>query len=168
MDDYSPTALWCDLRPRSFAGLMALYESNWHRLHALVPALARLRGVHVSRVYSDCDVHLAVIERSRYTTTLRLTYVFDDEQEGAGARPLRDPDIVVRVYHDARQVEAMRCAREHRHAVLRRIAASHAELDRRWARNVLLGKWLEYLLDSGHLFTGLPSQGASLAPGIGR
>ena len=158
MDDYSVPERLCAPRPRSFVALMALYESNWDRLHALVPALSRLRGPQVSRVHEDCDVHLEVLERTRYTTTLRLTYLFDC---GDARGEVRDPDVVVRVYHDARQVEAMTCARVHRHEVLRRLAAAHVELDRRWSRNVLLNKWLEYLLDCGHLFAGLHSQGGT-------
>jgi uncharacterized protein YqiB (DUF1249 family) len=34
-----------------------------------------------------------------------------------------------------------------------RIASRHSrELDRRWARNIVLGKWLDYLLDNGHSY----------------
>lgn len=158
MDDHSVTERLCALRPRSFIALMAVYESNWDRLHALAPALSRLQGAQLSRVHSDCDVHLELLERTRYTTTLRLTYLFEGEHH---AGTVRDPDVVVRVYHDARQVEAMSCARVHRHEALRRFAAAHAELDRRWSRNMLLNKWLEYLLDCGHLFTGLQVQGGT-------
>ena len=67
-------------RPGSFVSLMSLYESNYIRLAGLVPDLHRVEGSHVSRVAGDCALHLAVDERSRYTTTFRLTYVFDDEQ----------------------------------------------------------------------------------------
>jgi uncharacterized protein YqiB (DUF1249 family) len=35
---------------------------------------------------------------------------------------------------------------------LRRLTRVHrAELDARWRRNIVLNKWLEYLMDKGHL-----------------
>ena len=41
---------------------------------------------------------------------------------------------------------------EHRHQHLRALCRAHRkELDARWSRNVVLNKWLEYLLDHGHL-----------------
>ena len=73
-------------RPGSFVSLMSLYESNYIRLAWLVPDLHGVEGSQVSHVAGDCPLHLAVDERARYTTTFRLTYVFDD----AGT-PLADP-----------------------------------------------------------------------------
>jgi hypothetical protein len=152
----------CTARPGSFIGLMALYESNFVRFSALVPALERVSGWHVSRVADDCSAYLAVEERSRFTTTVRLTYLFREEGEAAC---VADPDFAIRVYHDAQQVEAMRCRHQHRHAALRRMEAEASlELDRRWRRNLLLNKWLEYLLDTGHLFSGLRAQQLVVAP----
>ncbi len=45
-------------RPRSFAGLMSLYESNYLRLQQLVPELERLDGYYRSRVAGACDLHV--------------------------------------------------------------------------------------------------------------
>ena len=62
-----------------------------------------------------------------------------------------DPDIVVRIYHDARLVEAVSSGEAHRHTKLRELAeSSNAELDRRWRLNMLLNKWLDYLFEVGH------------------
>jgi uncharacterized protein YqiB (DUF1249 family) len=62
-----------------------------------------------------------------------------------------DPDIVVRIYHDARLVEAVSSREAHRHVKLRELArSSNAELDRRWRLNMLLNKWLDYLFEVGH------------------
>jgi len=47
-------------------------------------------------------------------------------------------------------VEAMESCVEHRHRLLREIAQASVELDRRWARNMMLNKWLDYLADMGH------------------
>ena len=134
-------------RPRSFVGLMALYESNYLRLLRLVPEIARLDGCFRSRVAGDCDLHVEILERCRYTVTLSLTYYFDGE-DGR----IADPDMTVRAYLDGQQAEAMSLSGHHRHQALRRLAREHrAELDARWKRNVVLNKWLDYLMHQGHL-----------------
>ncbi|HEX6927636.1 MAG TPA: DUF1249 domain-containing protein [Gammaproteobacteria bacterium] len=137
--------------PGSFRGLMAVYESNWRRLVQLF-GRARLREMPeeaVSAVPGDLDLHLEVQERSPYTTTFRLTYYFD-----AAGETDADPDLVVRVYHDAQLAEVLSCRRlHHRHHLLGRYATNaQDELARRWQRNILLNKWLEYCLERGHSF----------------
>ena len=134
-------------KPRSFVGLMALYESNYLRLLRLVPEIARLDGCFRSCVAGDCDLHMEILERSRYTVTLSLTYHFETD-EGL----LVDPDMTVRLYLDGRLAEAMAIGRRQRHATLRRLVREHRrELNQRWRRNTVLNKWLEYLSDQGHL-----------------
>lgn len=138
-------------RPRSFVALMGLYESNHERLGALAGELRRLEGLHRSSVQGDVELGLSVTERSPYTTMLELTYIFDDEGEGLTA-----PDMQIRVYHDARLAEAHAWANKHEHPLLRDWR-QHAilDLDQRWARNVMLNKWLEYCLERGHGFRRL-------------
>ncbi len=137
--------------PGSFSGLMALYEENWGLLQALAPGLARLRGAHRSCALVDCDLCLEVLESTRYTMTLKLTYLFEGQGD---ADVIADPDFTLRIYHDARQAEAVSCINEHRHALLQQLRVESLELDRRWRRNVILNKWLVYLLECGHLFAG--------------
>ena len=67
-------------RPRSFVALMSLYESNYLRLASLAGDLRHLADVRVSRVPDDCDLRLSVTERSPYTTSFDLTYLFDPER----------------------------------------------------------------------------------------
>jgi uncharacterized protein YqiB (DUF1249 family) len=64
------------VKPKSFVGLMSLYESNYLRLQQLIPELVRLDGYFQSRVAGDCDLHVEILERSRYTVTLSLSYFF--------------------------------------------------------------------------------------------
>jgi uncharacterized protein len=136
----------CIYRPGTFTGLMTLYESNYIKLHQLVPAMTWPDDALVSSSPRDKDLHAEIVRREPYTTTLRLTYWFDD----AGV-PAADPDIIVRIYHDARLVEAVSSGEAHRHAKLRALAKSgNAELDRRWRLNMLLNKWLDYLFEAGH------------------
>ncbi|HEX2495177.1 MAG TPA: DUF1249 domain-containing protein [Steroidobacter sp.] len=139
---------WC-ARPGSFVSLMSLYESNYIRLSWLAPQLDVLEGAHLSRVDGDCPLQLSVGERSRYTTTLRLTYLFE-EPAGISA----DPDLMIRIYHDARLAEVQACARWHRHAMLESIRSRFArDLGDRWLRNIMLNKWLDYCVERGHRFT---------------
>ena len=135
------------VKPRSFVGLMALYESNYLRLLRLLPELEQLDGCFRSRVAGDCDLYLEVLERCRYTVTLSLTYHLKTD-DGL----ILDPDITVRAYLDGRLAEAMMVGNRQRHMVLRKFLDEHKrELDLRWRRNIVLNKWLEYLSDQGHL-----------------
>jgi len=142
----------CLARPGSFAALMSLYESNFVRLGWLLPDPRRIVGPMVSDSAHDLPLHLSLVERSRYTTTVRMTYYFDDADG-----PVADPDLFVRIYHDALLVEAMACTHRHRHEALRPFdTRPGAELSRRWVRNVMLNKWLEYCVEKGHRL--LPAQ----------
>jgi uncharacterized protein YqiB (DUF1249 family) len=135
------------VRPNSFVGLMSLYESNYLRLLQLVPEIERLDGCFRSRVAGECDLHVEILERCRYTVTLSLTYHFDTEQGDVA-----DPDMIVRVYLDGELAESMSLGAEQRHDRLRQLVSAHKrELNRRWKRNIILNKWLEFLSDQGHL-----------------
>ena len=158
---YSPDVLadsyivpQCIADPRSFGALMALYEGNFIKLRALVPGLVphasipRLPAARVSRSSRDFDLHLSLDGATRYTLDLRLSYLFPE----AGGR-VADPDLRLRAYLDARMVEVLGWSVSHRHAVLRDLArVAERTLDRRWAENMMLAKWLEYLADRGHVF----------------
>lgn len=139
------------VRPGSFQGLMAVYESNWRRLKQLLGprSLRELPDEIVSAVPGDLDLHLLMEERSPYTTTFRLTYFFDSAGENDA-----EPDLRVRLYHDAQLAEALSCRRiHHRHRLLEHFQGeARNELARRWHRNILLNKWLEYCLEQGHSF----------------
>jgi uncharacterized protein YqiB (DUF1249 family) len=133
--------------PRTFVSLMTLYESNYIRLRQLTRDLRDVAGIATSAPSNDCPLRLSVEERGRYTTTFTLTYLF--EQDGVATT---DPDLLVRVYHDARLAEAMRTAPQHRHQVLNGLRSQLSELDARWRRNMMLNKWLDYCAERGHRF----------------
>src|SRR5690349_8287853 len=136
----------CVYRPGTFTGLMTLYESNYIKLHQLASAMTWPTGVIVSASPRDKDLHAEIVRREPYTTTLRLTYWFED----AGV-PAPDPDPSVRICPAARPVAAVSSGDAHRHVKLRELAkSSDAELDRRWRLNMLLNKWLDYLFEVGH------------------
>jgi uncharacterized protein YqiB (DUF1249 family) len=128
---------------------MGLYESNYIRLGWLAGKLGALKGEYRSCVAADCELVLTVTELSPYTSTLNLTYLLP-EQGGA----LKVPDMRVRVYHDARLVEAQQWAAAHAQPVLQALRTrAERELDQRWARNMMLNKWLEYCVERGHRFS---------------
>jgi uncharacterized protein len=132
--------------PRSFVALMGLYESNYVRLNWLTTGVAGLQGAHRSVVTGDCDLLLTVIERTPYTSTVNLSYSI--------AEDLQIPDLRVRVYHDAHLAEAQEWAGTHSQPVLKALRTqAERELDQRWARNVMLNKWLEYCVERGHRFS---------------
>jgi len=135
-------------RPRSFVSLMTLYESNYIRLGWLVPELRRLRGSLVSRVAGEPALELSVVEQCRYTTAFQLTYLFADDEATA-----REPQLDVRVYHGARLAEACGTGPGPTHPRLRGLAAGvSVSRGERWTCNMLLNKWLEYCVESGHRF----------------
>lgn len=126
---------------------MALYESNYLRLLRLIPEIDRLDGCFRSRVAGDCDLHVEILERCRYTVTLSLTYHLETD-DGL----LIDPDMTIRVYLDGQLAEAMAVGEKQRHVALQQLVLEHRRaLDLRWQRNMVLNKWLEYLSDQGHL-----------------
>ena len=135
-------------RPRSFVGLMTLYESNFIRLGWLVPDLRRMRGSLTSEVAGEPALELSVVEQCRYTTAFQLSYLF----AGSGA-VTREPGLEVRVYHDARLAEACGAGAATLHPRLRSLAAAvPASRGERWSCNMLLNKWLEYCVECGHRF----------------
>ena len=133
----------------SFVGLMTLYESNFVRLRWLVRDLRSITERRVSKTPTDCDLSLTPLELSRYTCVFRLTYEFASED----ADPIRDPDLEVCVYHDARLAEVRSFRGFQRHPQLSRLQSGlKRELDQRWTRNMMLNKWLEYCAEQGHHF----------------
>ncbi len=128
----------------TFAGLMDLYERNYIGLRRLIPRLPVDAGSHTSTVSCGLDLHVRLLERHRYTSDLRLTYFFA-RSDGAQA----EPDLLVRIYHDARQAEVMSAHLRHWPEFE---AERCTELRSRWRANRFLWKWLNYCLHQGHRF----------------
>jgi uncharacterized protein YqiB (DUF1249 family) len=126
---------------------MTLYESNYIKLSQLTTAFDWSGWSMVSTSARDKDLHAQLVRREPYTTTLKLTYWFEE----SGGVLVPDPDLILRVYHDARLAEAVSGRDRHTHHKLRELAGdSSSELDRRWRINMMLNKWLDYLFDVGH------------------
>jgi hypothetical protein len=139
--------------PGTFSALMDLYERNYISMRRLLPVMPPVPAVRVSRVQGGLDLHLRIVERRRYTSELILTYEFG-HKEGA---LIAEPNLRIRVYHDARMVEVM-AARPRYHAAFAADFLSGDRPDRtqlhaRWRINRFLYKWLSYCLWQGHRFT---------------
>ena len=133
---------------QSFAGLMELYESNYIRLRNLVPDLDAMPDEVCSQIGGVLELHLRIVERCKFTTTLNLTYHFHDQQ---GSFPA--PDMQVRMYHDAQVGEVISCGRRRgvRHASYNRMFNRYTLVEK-WRMNRFLQKWLGYCLMQGHRF----------------
>ena len=134
------------IEPRSFTGLMALYESNFYRVKQLVPSLHQLTGYHISHLSNDFDLHLRIHNKSKHTITFSLSHFFFDDEW------VTNPDFKIRVYLDSNLSEALSALGASKSFALKLFLKKHdEELSIRWNRNVMLNKWLEYLLDKGHM-----------------
>lgn len=132
--------------PRGYVSLMDLYENNFIRFKKLVPDLEKIDKEAVSHVPGCLDVYICVIERSKYTTTVRMTYLFTDDE-----KIIAEPDLKLRVYHDACLVEVVAGHLKHGRQRLDHLPASSLKL--KWHLNRFLYKWLGYCLHLEHEFT---------------
>ena len=130
-----------------FSWLMALYAENHSRLLRLFEPGDLAEGVYVSSIGDGLDLRLDVIERHAYTTQLRLAYVgLPDPVTG---QP--DPSAYLRLYRDARQVEATHCYVGRRWQDTIGMFPPPAQVvGHRLRMNTFLGKWLQYLAERGH------------------
>lgn len=133
---------------RGFAELMQLYEDNYVRFRRLVSGIEQMEGESRSIKYDDVTLHIQILDRSRYTTTLQLTYIFTLDD-----RVTRSPDLKVRIYHDALQAEVMSCCQNDPLTFdwLER-SQCQTTMQWRWRINWFFHKWLNYCLKSGHGF----------------
>ncbi|HEY0660732.1 MAG TPA: DUF1249 domain-containing protein [Lysobacter sp.] len=129
-----------------FGWLMALYAENHARLTRLFEPADLAVGHYASDIGDGVALRLDVIEQHRYTTELRMTYAMRDPLTGEP-----DPSAYLRVYHDAHQLEATHCYVGRRWQDVIGMYPPPAQLiGHRLRMNTFLGKWLQYLAESGH------------------
>lgn len=131
---------------RSLSDLMAIYESNYIRLANLINEDMPLLVDLVFRVEGLLDLHVEIIERTRFTTIVHMTYIM---REGAVLHVL--PDIKIRIYHDARLAEVLSCGRRRGNVCIRYDRTREQyDLSRIWEMNRFLQKWLGYCFRQGY------------------
>ena len=124
--------------------LLDLCEENYCQIMEMAPGLEQARGLMTSSREGQMDLYLEVLEQTPYTTVVHLTYYFSHRQ---GQVP--DPDAVLRLYHDAEQVEVINL----RQSALPLISGyAHPSLQNRWKVQLFLSKWLAYCRYQGHHF----------------
>lgn len=134
-----------DVDPRGFVSLMDLYENNYMRLRRLIPDLEQLPDNTVSRLPGCLTLHLKILERTKFTTTVFLTYYFDDQE-----KTVAEPALTLRIYHDASQVEVITGHLKHGRQHYDHIPEQAIKV--KWKLNRFLYKWLGYCLYLGHAF----------------
>ena len=133
-------------RPNRFGYLMGLYGENHLRLMRMFHPDQLEGASYRSSVGDGLDVRFDILERHPYTLELRLTYELRDPVTG---QP--DPSAFLRLYRDARQVEATHCYVGKRwQDALGVLPSARSVLAHRLQMNAFLNKWLEYLAEQGH------------------
>ena len=129
-----------------FGWLMGLYAENHVRLVRLFEPQDLPVGRYVSSVGDGLDVVLDVVAVHAYTVELRLSYAVIDPLTGEP-----DPSAHLRLYRDARQVEATHCYVGRRWQDVIGMYPPPAEVvSHRLRMNTFLGKWVQYLAEQGH------------------
>jgi len=144
-----------DVDPRGFVSLMDLYENNFMRLRRLIPDVSKLPDTAVSRLPGCLSLHMQILERTKFTTTLCLTYYFEE-----GESRVAEPDLTIRVYHDANQLEVLTGHLKHGRQQYDHIPEKAIKI--KWKLNRFLYKWLGYCLYLGHSFPPLKSTSSTV------
>jgi uncharacterized protein len=135
--------------------LMSLCEENYRRLLQVIPGLRQIQGEEQSVRDRGQDLHLEILEQSRYTTLLRLTYYFTHNDGLVHKMGDPDPDVLLRAYHDAGQVEVLSLRQTalplHNHY-------GFPALEAKWKVNLFLSKWLIFCCSQGYKFTTKPRE----------
>ncbi|TCZ87090.1 DUF1249 domain-containing protein [Lysobacter sp. N42] len=139
-----------------FAWLMALYSENHARITRLFPVRDLMPGRWVSDVGDGLPLVVDVMGQHPYTSEMRLSYAIPDPVTGEP-----DPSAYLRLYHDARQLEATHCYVGRRwQDVIGLNPTPQRLLGHRMRMNTFLGKWLQYLAERGHGEASLRFEGA--------
>jgi len=134
-----------DVVPVDFVSLMDMYEDNYIKLRKLIPDVQHITKSAISTSPGHLNLHLQILERSKFTTTLRLSYCFTDN-----GKSRLEPNLKIRIYHDAGLAEVMSGKLHHGRLVLDHLPAD--ALKQKWQLNRFLSKWLKYCLRQNHGF----------------
>lgn len=145
-----------DVSRETFAALMDLYELNYLRLKRLFGHFDLPANHMVSSVLGCLDLHAEVLEQTRFTTTIRLSYQFSHERINHEHQAVLEPDLHIRIYRDALMVEVLSGRLQHGKKIMQNMPQT--ALHERWHLNRFLYKWLGYCLHLGHHFQQNDSQ----------
>lgn len=143
------------LERRRFVNLMDLYDRNFALLNRVIPELQSMPGVSKTIMENYPDLYLKIQKRCKFTTMMNLTYRFSVNADNSIDEPeyVEDPDLNIRVYHDARMVEAVSCKTKGLMPIGLDCFGEQNHFACRWDSNIFLNKWLEYIIGIGYVFT---------------
>jgi len=154
-----------DVTGKGFVSLMDLYENNYIRFRKLVnelgvnqtgeSSLGSSGSSIVSRVDGYQDLHMDILEHGRFTSTVCLTYRFLEGDSLAS-----EPNLVFRIYHDARMVEVLSGNLQHGRQHHDHLPRESARM--KWRLNRFLYKWLGFCLHVGHRFDSITKADSKL------
>ena len=129
--------------PGSFVGLMTLYESNYIKLNYLFPEIRQYNTDKSIKSLFGNDIHLGINKKTKYTMIVSMTYSFEEidiiEYE---------PNLTIKIYFDSRSAEVISIGKLSKKSKLRDITyQSKNIIDQLWKRNIILNKWLDYIID---------------------
>lgn len=128
----------------SVGALMELCEQNYQLVLSLASDLKQMTGLFRSHLHNSAPLHLEVLEQTHYTTLIRLTHFFAHD-----GKPDADPDIQLRLYHDAHQTEVVSL----KQSILPLEGLyHHPGLEQKWRANQFVSRWLQFCLLQGHGF----------------
>ena len=150
-----------EVLPRGYGSLMDLHENNYLRFKCLVADLHKIEDHAISVVPGHMDLHLQIIERSKFTTTVHMTYHFLEEH-----RLTAEPNLKLRIYHDACLVEVLAGHLKHGRQRLDHLPTTALKL--KWRLNRFLFKWLGYCLHLGYEFSESTAIEVEKSPSISK
>lgn len=125
---------------------MAICQLNYGRILRLLPEMqaSARRQFSLSYQAREVQVSLWVEEAFRYTSTVVM------QQTQTGGSPwLESPDIVVRLYHDARMAEVVCTRRRQLSGVYHYPNEQMHQPDEKYQLNQFLAEWLNQCLRFG-------------------
>ena len=134
-------------QPNSFAGLMALYESNFLKLMELIPDIRNYENFQIMRATGEENIYLVLFEKTKYTISFSMSYIFQC-QNGA----YLDPDIKIKLYFDGSLAEVLSIkGKQNKNELMKLMDQNKGIINALWKKNIIFNKWLEYLLDKNYL-----------------
>ncbi len=129
--------------PGSFVGLMTLYESNYIKLNYLFPKIRQYNTDKSIKSLFGNDIHLGINKKTKYTMIISMTYSFEEidiiEYE---------PNLTIKIYFDSRSAEVIGVGKLNKKSRLRDITYQNKNIiNQLWRRNIILNKWLDYIID---------------------
>ena len=129
--------------PNSFVGLMTLYESNYVKLNHLFPNIKQYDDDRSIKSPFGNDIQLGVNKKTKYTMIISMTYSFEESEIIE-----YEPNLTIKIYFDSRSAEVIGVGKLSKKNKLRDITYQNKDIiNQLWRRNIILNKWLDYIID---------------------